>query len=48
MSSPILKHLLSDDPLSEGAIQELVEYREEDPCLDYKLEIDPDSEREWL
>ena len=48
MNSPILKHLLSYDPLSDDAIQELIDYREEDSSLDYKLELDPDSEREWL
>jgi predicted HTH transcriptional regulator len=48
VNSPILEYLLSDDPLSEDALEALIKHKEEDPCLDYKLELNPNSEREWL
>jgi len=40
--------LLRDAPLSRDIAEFLVNYREEDSCVDYKLEIDPTSERGWL
>jgi len=48
MDSPIESHICSEDPLTEEIIQYLVTYQEEDPCLDYKLEFDPVSEKDWL
>jgi len=45
---PILNHLLSADPLSENAIEFLLGYKEEDDLVDFKLTLDPSSEKEWI
>lgn len=40
--------LLQDDPLSQEAIDCLLEYREEDLYVDYKEDFDPNVEKHWL
>ena len=40
--------LNSEDPLSESAIDFVIKYNEEDDYIDYKLTLDPSSEKEWL
>lgn len=45
---PISAHLNSVDPLCHEAIEFLLNYKEEDDLVDYKLTLDPDSEKEWI
>jgi len=44
----LLSILRSEDPLSDGAIQYLIEHKEEDRLVDYKEAFEPDSEKAWL
>lgn len=44
----LLTILRSEDPLSDRAIQYLIEHREEDRLIDYKEEFDFKSEKAWL
>lgn len=48
MPESVQECLARDDPLSREIAEFLVNYSEEDGCVDYKLTIDPASEREWL
>jgi Schlafen, AlbA_2 len=49
MNSPnIVDFLLAADPLTMEAAKFLVNYKEEDDRVDYKLEIDPHAEKDWL
>ena len=45
---PIQKYIESEDPLCDEAIQFLLGYKEEDDLVDYKLTLDPSSEKEWI
>lgn len=45
---PILAYLKSEDPLADEAIEFLLDYKEEDDLVDYKLTLEPDSEKEWI
>ena len=40
--------IASEDPLSDEAIGTLLGYSEEDDRVDYKITLDPSSEKEWL
>lgn len=46
--TPISEHLKSPDPLSEEALNSLLQHHEEDLLVDYKETVDTDSEKEWL
>lgn len=47
MRNSAKEFLSSEDPLSEQAIEFLLDYQEEDSSVDYKLSFS-DEEREWL
>jgi len=44
----ITAFLNSDDPLSDEAVDRLLQHREEDAHVDYKEDFDPKSGKEWL
>jgi len=44
----IVEFLNSEDPLSDSAIDFVIKYKEEDDYIDYKLTLDPSSEKQWL
>ncbi len=46
--SKIKDFISSKDPLTKEIASELISYREEDDCLDYKQTIDLSSDKEWL
>lgn len=48
MPESINKYLKSDDPLSLDAFNFLINYKEEDGKIDYKLDFDFNNEKDWL
>ncbi|MCH7650632.1 MAG: ATP-binding protein, partial [Nitrospinae bacterium] len=44
----IVEFLNSEDPLSDSALDFVIKYKEEDDYIEYKLTLDPSSEKEWL
>ena len=48
MNEKIIQFLNSNDPLSDEALNYVINYKEEDPNIDYKLKFDYSSDREWL
>jgi len=44
----IQDYLKSSNPLSEEAMDFLIEYKEEDQYVDYKEDFDSKSEKEWI
>ena len=48
MNEKILQFLNSNDPLSDEALKYIINYKEEDQNIDYKLNFDYSSERDWL
>ena len=48
MPKSIREWLSSDDPLCAEALDALLTFREEDSCVDYKVEFHVGDEREWL
>jgi len=48
MSAPIREYIDSDDPLNEEVFKCLLEHRQEDIYVDYKVEFHYEQDREWL
>ena len=46
--SKIKDFINNKDPLTKDIVKELISYKEEDDCLDYKQTIELGSEKEWL
>ena len=46
--SKIRDYINNKDPLTKEIVTDLISYKEEDDCLDYKQTIELGSEKEWL
>lgn len=46
--SKIRDYINNKDPLTKEIVTDLISYREEDDCLDYKQTIELSSDKEWL